>query len=77
MEDNLAAVDNCINTFTHIFYALRFQKHKMTHDLTIIFALLGSIRVKAARKMLMKLTPDRRGDIACSRGEVLLAPCSQ
>ncbi len=29
----------------------------MTDDLSVIFALLGSKCVKAARKMLMKLTP--------------------
>ncbi len=77
VEDNLAAGGNFINMFMRIFYALRSQKHKMAHDLTIIFELLGSTHVKAERKTLKKLTPGRRGDIACSRGEVLLAPCSQ
>ncbi len=31
----------------------------MTDDLTVIFAILGSTHVKAARKTLMKLSPDR------------------
>jgi len=30
----------------------------MTDDLTVIFVLLRSARVKAARKMLVKLTPE-------------------
>jgi len=38
------------------FFVHRSQKCKMTDDLTVIFALLGSKRVKALGKMLMKLT---------------------
>ncbi len=33
------------------------KKHWMTDDLTVSFALLGSMSEKAAHKMLMKLTP--------------------
>jgi len=36
----------------------RSQKRKKTDNLTVFFALLGSVRVKAWRKTLMKLTPD-------------------
>ena len=39
------------------FYAHRSQKRKKVLDLTVFFALLGSLLVKAAHKMLMKLTP--------------------
>ena len=35
----------------------RSQKQKKLHNLTVFFVLLGSVHVKAARKMLMKLTP--------------------
>jgi len=31
---------------------------KNTDNLTVYFGLLGSVRVKAAQEMLMKLTPD-------------------
>jgi len=41
--------------FTRSFYTLRSQKHKITDDLTAIFVLLGSTRIKAACKMLMKV----------------------
>jgi len=44
--------------FTSSFYASRSIKRKRTDGLTVFFALLGfAARVKAARKMLMKLTP--------------------
>ena len=42
---------------TSSFYARRSQKCKKLLDLTVFFALLGSASVKAARRMLMKLTP--------------------
>jgi len=42
---------------TQSFYAHRSQKRKTTDDLTVIFVLLGSMRLKAERKTLMKLTP--------------------
>jgi len=44
--------------FTRSFYIRRSQKCKMTNDFAVIFAILGSTRVKAARKTLMRLTPD-------------------
>ena len=47
-----------INVFTRSFYARRSPKRKKVFELTVFFALLGSARVKAARKMLAKLTPD-------------------
>ncbi len=46
--------------YKHVYaqlYVHRSQKCKMAFDLTVIFALLGSTHVKAACKMLMKLTP--------------------
>ncbi len=43
--------------FTSRFYVPRSQKHKNTVKLSVFFALLGSALVKAALKMLMKLTP--------------------
>jgi hypothetical protein len=39
------------------FFARRFQKHKSTNDLTVFFVMLGSARVKALGKTLVKLTP--------------------
>ena len=36
----------------------RSQKRKKLLNLTVFFALLGSARVKAARRLLVKLTPD-------------------
>ena len=48
---------NFINVFMRSFYALRSQKRKKMLDLTDFFALLGSACVKAAHKMLVKLTP--------------------
>jgi len=41
------------------FYAHRSQKHKKTVNLSVFFAILGSVCVKAACRMLMKLTSDR------------------
>jgi len=38
------------------FYARRSQKRKMTDDFTVIFALLVSLGIKTAHKMLIKLT---------------------
>ena len=48
---------NFINVFTLSFYPRRSQKRKKLLDLAVFFALLGSERVKAARKMLVKWTP--------------------
>jgi len=39
------------------FGVCRSQKCKKADSLTVFFALLGSARVKAAHRMLMKLTP--------------------
>ena len=47
---------NFINVFTCCVYAQRSQKRKKLLELTVFFALLGSARVNAARKMLVKLT---------------------
>jgi len=49
------------NHFLHIFYAHRSQKHKKTDGLTVyIFALLGSLCVKASHKMLVKSADPER-----------------
>jgi len=46
-------------SFMSSFYESRSQKRKKdTDDLNVFFAHLGSAPIKAARKMLMKLTPD-------------------
>ncbi len=47
---------------THLrsaFYACRSRKRKKTDDLTVLFTLLGSARVKAVCRTLVKLTPGR------------------
>jgi len=49
---------NFANMFTCSFYGHRSQKCKMINDLTVIFALLGSMYIKSALTTLMKLTPD-------------------
>ena len=48
---------NFTNVFTSSFYACRSQKRKKDSQVMQLFALLGSLRVKAARKMLVKLIP--------------------
>jgi len=40
------------------FYARGSQKCKKTDNLTIVLMLLGPVCIKAACRMLMKLTPD-------------------
>ena len=40
------------------FSARRSHKHKNLLDLTVFFVLLGSGHVKAASKIMVKLTPD-------------------
>ena len=52
----LVASVNFINVFMRSFYAHRSQKHKKLLDLTVFFALLESLLVKAVRIMLVKLT---------------------
>ena len=43
---------------TSSFYACRSQRRKKDSQVKLLFALLGSARVKAARRMLVKLTPE-------------------
>ena len=43
---------------TSSLFEHRSQKGKKPNDLTVFFALSESARVKAARRTLMKLTPD-------------------
>ena len=45
------------------FYARRSRKCKKLPVLTVIFALLGPASVKAAHRMLMKLTPGIQNEI--------------
>ena len=47
----------------HIYAQLlrKSRMHKKFLDMTVFFALLASVSVKAARKMLMKLTPEGNG----------------
>ena len=48
---------NFINMFTRSFYTHRSQKRKKLLELTVSFALLGSVHVKASRKIMVKLIP--------------------
>jgi len=43
---------------TRCFYTRRSLKFKIQSSCQYLFALLGSLRVEAMRKMLMKLTPE-------------------
>jgi len=43
--------------FMSIFYMFRYRKCKNRVKLSVFFALLGSVLVKAASNMLIKLTP--------------------
>jgi len=49
--------------FMQNFYPCRFQKCKVDKQLDCIFALLGSACMKAVRKILVKLTPDRPNQV--------------
>jgi hypothetical protein len=50
--------------FTHSFYACKSEKRKKdTDDLTVFFARLGSVCVKAARKTLNKLNLEHFKDL--------------
>ena len=62
---------NFINLFTHSFYARRSQKRKKAAWVDCFFAILGSACVKAARKMLVKLTYDYFNGIMVFRNAVL------
>jgi len=54
--------------FTCNFYAQRFLKCKKTVKSSGFFVVSGSARIKAARRMLMKLTPGVTFiDILCDR----------
>ena len=60
---------NFINVFTHSFYARRSQKQNKLLELTVFYALLGSGRVKAVSKMLVKNSLGRlcrAGNRGCS-----------
>ena len=48
---------NFVNVLRAGFTHTDFESAKKTVKLSSCFALLGSLRVKAARRMLMKLTP--------------------
>ena len=53
---------NFINVFKRNFYARRSRKRKKQLEMTFCaFALLGSASIKAARKMLVRLTPGGEG----------------
>ena len=54
----LSLVVDFINLFTRSFNTCRSCKRKKLLDLTVFFALLGSAHIKAARKMMVKLTPE-------------------
>ena len=49
---------NFTNTFMLSFYARRSRKRKNTYNLAVYFTHLGSLRVKAVRRKLMKSTPE-------------------
>ena len=48
---------NFINMLTSSFYSSRSQKRKKLLNLTVFFALLEPVHVKAARKILVNLNP--------------------
>jgi len=47
----------CHQHFTSTFYTQRSLKHKKTDDLTLFYALWGSVSVKVVHKVLVKSTP--------------------
>ena len=51
---------------TSSFYACKSRKRKKATQLTVFFALLVSARVKAAHRMLMKLTLGRFRELKCT-----------
>jgi len=57
-DRNYTGVD-FTNIFTPSFCTHGAQNYKKTDDLTVHFTLLGSTRVKAVRRTLMKLSPGR------------------
>jgi len=50
---------NFINVLLAAFACADPESTKKTDNLTVLFGLSGSARAKAARRMLMKLTPGR------------------
>ena len=58
---------------TSSFYACRSQKRKKDRQLKLLFALLGSARVKAARKHVGEIDP-RREERDTPDGETALGP---
>jgi len=59
MSENLKPWFQFYQHFTHSFYTRRSQKQKKSDNLKVSFALLESAQVKAACRMLMKLTQGR------------------
>ena len=51
------------HVYTQLLHAQMPKTQKKLHHLTVFFALMGSARIKSARQMLMKLTPDVDVDI--------------
>ena len=60
---------NFINVFMRSFYPCSSQKCKKLFELTVFFALLGSAHIKAASKILLKLTPGFIQDESCDEPE--------
>jgi len=56
--DHELADENCGRFYQHFYSMLDPKSVKMIDDLIVIFVCFRSTRVKAACKMLMKLTPD-------------------
>jgi len=53
---------NFINVLGAAFTCADPKSAKKTYNLTVFIALLGYVQVKAARKMLVKSTPQSQGD---------------
>jgi len=60
--------NNFNNALLVAFVHTYLKNKKKTDDLTEFFAILGSARLEAFCKMLMKLTPTRRGNYHCQTG---------
>jgi len=61
LNDRPAIYGQFHQRYTSSFYACRSRKHEKTDKLSVFFELLGSARVKAAGRTLMKLTPGVHG----------------
>ncbi len=84
MSVKLTTGVNFTNTFTLSFYARRSRKRKNTDNLTVFFTHLGSSRVKAVCRKLMKLTPSVNSStfyeqifLKCLFGSFSLVTCKQ